>query len=274
VRADILLFAGRGADALRSIEQALRLNPRSPVVYLQQLGAAYHQTGQYTEAITTYKQVLVRNPNFMWAYVNLTRAYIPQWAFQLSQDPQTLEQGLVAAQRAVALNGSHAKAHLSLGLVYLYQKHYEQVLTELERAVALDPNEAENNAVLADVLSRVGRPEDALRVVEQALRLQPFVADAHLVGVGNTYLLAGRYQEAIVPLRQFLTRYLDHLGPHLTLAAVYSELGKGAEAQAEAAEVLRLNPQFSLEVHKERAPIKDPATLERHIAALRKAGLK
>ena len=42
----------------------------------------------------------------------------------------------------------------------------------------------------------------------------------------------------------------------------------------EAAEVLRLNPNFSLEVHKQRMPIKDPAVLERHIAALRKAGLK
>jgi hypothetical protein len=52
------------------------------------------------------------------------------------------------------------------------------------------------------------------------------------------------------------------------------ELGKEAEAHAEATEVLRLNPNFSLEVHKQRAPIKDPAVLERHIAALRKAGLK
>ena len=64
------------------------------------------------------------------------------------------------------------------------------------------------------------------------------------------------------------------LSAHLTLAAVYSELGKEAEARAEVAEVLRLNPNFSLEVHKQGAPIKDPAMLERHIAALRKAGLK
>jgi hypothetical protein len=56
--------------------------------------------------------------------------------------------------------------------------------------------------------------------------------------------------------------------------AVYSELGKAAKARAEIAEVLRLNPPFSLEVHKQRMPIKDPAVLERHIAALRKAGLK
>jgi len=38
--------------------------------------------------------------------------------------------------------------------------------------------------------------------------------------------------------------------------------------------VRRLNPQFSLEVHRQREPIKDPVLLERHLAALRKAGLK
>jgi TolB-like protein/cytochrome c-type biogenesis protein CcmH/NrfG len=274
MQADVLLFASRGADALRSIEQALRLNPRYPAVYLQGLGSAYQQTGRYAEAITTYKQVLVRNPNFLYAYVNLAYAYITQWAWQLSQDPQTLEHALTAAQRAVALNGSLARAHVSLGYVYLFQKHYEQALAELERAVALDPNEAEIHATMAETLSRVGRREDALRVVEQALRLQPFAADAHFFAVGAAYALAGRYEEAIASLKQLLTRYPNSLGPHLNLAAAYSELGREAEARAEAAEVLRLNPQWSLEVHKERVPIKDPAVLERHIAALRKAGLK
>ena len=61
---------------------------------------------------------------------------------------------------------------------------------------------------------------------------------------------------------------------HIALAALYGELGRETEAKAEAEELLRLTPTFSLEVHKERAPIKDPAMLERHIAALRKAGLK
>lgn len=58
------------------------------------------------------------------------------------------------------------------------------------------------------------------------------------------------------------------------LAVVYSELGQAAEARTEAAEVLRLNPNFLLEIHRQRMPIKDPTVLERHLAALRKAGLK
>ena len=111
-------------------------------------------------------------------------------------------------------------------------------------------------------------------MAEQALHRKPYFADQHLGLVGAAYYFAGRPEEAIAPLKQFLSRYPNNLEAHLTLAAVYSELGKEAEARAEAAEVLRINPKFSLEVHKERVPIKDPAMLERHIAALRNAGLK
>ena len=144
----------------------------------------------------------------------------------------------------------------------------------MERAIALDPNEAFGYAFLAETLSRVGRSENALEAAAQALRLQSFIKDSHLNSVGTAYDLAGRPEEAIAPLKHYLIHYPNILGAHLTLAAVYSELDKEAEARAEAAEVLRINPQFSLEVHKQRAPIKDPETLERHLAALRKAGLK
>jgi tetratricopeptide (TPR) repeat protein len=160
------------------------------------------------------------------------------------------------------------------GYVYLWQKQYEQALAEMERAIALDPNSADSYAGLAEVLSHMGRSEEAVRMVEQALRRKPLVVDQHLNSVGTAYYLAGRPEEAIAPLKQYFTRYPNVLGAHLTLAAVYSDLGREAEARAEAAEVLRINPQFSLEVHKQRVPIKDPTVLERHIAALRKAGLK
>jgi adenylate cyclase len=162
----------------------------------------------------------------------------------------------------------------SLGLIYLHQQQYEQALAEMERAVTLAPTEAWSYGALAEALSRVGKPEDALEAAARALRLKPFIAERHLDSVGAAYYLAGRPEEAIAPLKRFLTRYPNILGAHLTLAAVYSELGKEAEARAEAAEVLQINPQFSLEVHKQREPIKAPALLERHLEALRKAGLK
>jgi adenylate cyclase len=270
---EVLNYEGRPAEAIGWLEKAMRLDPRYPYWFAVQLGLAYQLTGRYAEAIAAQQQALLRDPSggpLTFLAVN----YVLQWGAQLSHDPQIVEQALAAAQRAVTLDDSFWFRHLALGSVYLYQQQYEQAVTEIERAVALYPNGAESYANLAEVLSRMGRADEALRAAEQALHRKSWFADLHLLPTGVAYALVRRYAEALVPLQQFLTRYPDILGAHLALAAVYSELGKEAEARAEAAEVLRINPKFSLDVHKERVPIKDPATLERHLAALRKAGLK
>jgi adenylate cyclase len=253
----------------------MRLNPRYPPFYLFDLGVAYCLTGRYAEAIATLKEAISRSPNFLPAHQMLAVSYWWQWVAQQSPAAQTLEPAVAAVQRALALNDSSHWTHLNLGYVYLYQQQYEQALAEMERAVALGPNDAFGYAALAEALSRVGRSEDAWEAAAQAQRLKPqIIPDSHLGGVGSAYAVAGRYEEARAPLQRYLSRYPNVLPIHPMLAAVYSELGQAAEARAEATEVLRLNPNFSLDVHRQREPIKDPAILERHIAALRKAGLR
>jgi hypothetical protein len=68
-------------------------------------------------------------------------------------------------------------------------------------------------------------------------------------------------------------KFSGQLIAHLNLALCYVELGRLEEARTEAAEVLRLNPNWSLEFTRQ-APFKDPAVVERRVVALRKAGLK
>jgi adenylate cyclase len=86
--------------------------------------------------------------------------------------------------------------------------------------------------------------------------------------------VAGRYEEAVTALKKAHIFMPNNALVHVNLAACYVELGRLEEAQAEAAEILRLSPNFSLEVHRQSSPYKDPATLERYIDGLRKAGLK
>ena len=273
-QANALNIAGRPEEALQMVRRAMRLNPRYPPIYLYQLGWAYGLTGRHAEAVATLKEFLSRSPNASGAYIFLALNYVDQWASQQNPDSQTLAQAEAAVRRALALNASDPVSHAVLGSVYLWQKHYEQAITEMEQAITPNLNLADIYALLAAALGGIGRAEEAIAMVEQALRRKPFVVEWHLESVGVTYYLAGRPEEAIAPLKQFLVRYPNWLHGHLMLAAAYSELGKDTEARAEVAEVLRINSKFSLEVHKQRVPIKDPAMLERHIAALRKAGLK
>jgi len=62
---------------------------------------------------------------------------------------------------------------------------------------------------------------------------------------------------------------------HLNLAATYIRMDREEEARAEAAEVLRINPKFSLDnFAKKLPPPKDQPRRDEYISALRKAGLK
>jgi tetratricopeptide (TPR) repeat protein len=273
-RARALMSVDRPAEALRDIEQAMRLNPRYPFWYPDDLAQAYRLLGRYEEAIAAHQQVLLRNTKYQFAYVFLVLSYAEVWLSQQRQDPRTPDQALETAQRAVALNASSFLGHLALSLASLMNKQYAQAETEVEQVLALNTGSADLYVWAASILSWVGRPAEAVGLMEQALRLNPRLPSWYFFFLGHAYYLLGRTVEAIEPLQRVLRVYPHRIDTHLLLAAVYSELGKEAEAQAEAAEVLRLNPQFSLEVHKQRMPIKGPAVLERHIAALRKAGLK
>ena len=51
-------------------------------------------------------------------------------------------------------------------------------------------------------------------------------------------------------------------------------MGQENEARAEASEVLRIHPKFSLDYYAKVILIKDPSKRDTHIASLRKAGLK
>ncbi len=226
------------------------------------------------QARQMFEKALELDPQYAEAYAFLGWTYFREWGFQWSQDSQVLEQAFALAQRAVALDDSLAQAHVTLGTVYLWKKQYDQAIAEAERAIALDSNFADAYTRLGDILKFAGRPEEAIGLIEKAMRLNPHYPPVYLFYLGEAYRSTGRYEEAIAAYKKALTRNPNLLPAHVGLATIYSELGREEEARAEAAEVLRISPKHSLEVWRQRAPYKDPAVLERFLAALRKAGLK
>jgi len=95
-QAEALNWAGKPTEALRMLEQAIRLDPHYPPDYLRALSWTYQLTGRYAEAIVTAKEAISRSPNSLAAHLLLAVSYQDQWDSQLSQDPQTLEQALAA----------------------------------------------------------------------------------------------------------------------------------------------------------------------------------
>jgi adenylate cyclase len=161
-----------------------------------------------------------------------------------------------------------------LGSVYLFKGQHEQAIAEGEQAIVLDPNFTEGLMALAGMLIFASRPEGAMGLIEKALRLSPHAPAWYIALLGGAYRLAGRNEEAMAAYKRAILRTPDFLPAHLALATLYSELGREEEARAEAADILRINPNFSLEVWRRTTPLKDQERLERWLAVLRKAGLK
>jgi Flp pilus assembly protein TadD len=105
------------------------------------------------------------------------------------------------------------------------------------------------------------------------MRLNPRYPPNDLLQLANAYRVAGRCEEALAPLKKVLLLNPNFGAAHRTLAACYADLDRLEEAKAEEAETQRLNPR-SLEWMRQNVPYRDPADLERFLAALRKSGLK
>jgi adenylate cyclase len=72
----ILRYAGRTEESIELTKKAMRLSPIYPAWFLDSLGMAYRQAGQYDEAIEALRGCLERNPEHYPSYINLVIAYI------------------------------------------------------------------------------------------------------------------------------------------------------------------------------------------------------
>jgi adenylate cyclase len=154
------------------------------------------------------------------------------------------------------------------------KRDYDKAIAEGEKAVALDPGGADAHAWLGQSLNLADKPNEAIPVFEKAIRLNPNGPTWYFLNYGNSLRYMGQYQEAIVQYKKALRVAPNNVLAHIPLAATYSLLGRDVEARAEAEEVLRINPKFSLEHFAKTLPLKNQAQIDRYIEALRKAGLK
>jgi adenylate cyclase len=226
------------------------------------------------QARQMFEQAIYLDPKYADAYFALGLTYYLASLSQWSQGSDALDRAFQLEQQAIALDDSEAQAHAILGAAHLFRRQYELAVAEGKRAVALNPSNPFCNYWLAIVLVDSGKPLEAIASAEKAARLDPANRDYYLFVVGYAYTMTGRYAEAIPVLKKTVAYAPDFLFAHFALAVDYTEVGRKEDANAETTEILRISPQFSLGLFKQRNPYKDQSFMERWLADLRKTGLK
>jgi adenylate cyclase len=116
-----------------------------------------------------------------------------------------------------------------------------------EKAVELEPNGADSHAYLGMGLVFSDRAEEAVMSFKKAIRLNPDAPAWYLLNLATAYRVMGSYEEAIEWAKKAVERQPTNHFAHLVLTGSYSLAGREGESKAEADQVLRTNPKFSLE---------------------------
>lgn len=215
------------------------------------------------------------DPNYAPAYRALAQANIGDIWLGLSKDPQeSLKKSIGLYKKAIALDGSFAMAYAGLGYTLMMARRYDEAISKMEKALELEPNSADVIYTYANILIYTGRGGEAISFFKNAIRLNPKPPNVYLRHLAVALRDTGRYEEAIVQLKKAIEREPRDIMSYIVLASTYSMAGREKEARESAAEVLKINPKFSIEKLEQIHPYKDIPEKERYFNALRKAGLK
>ncbi len=228
----------------------------------------------FAQARRLCEEAIALDPEYAEAYIYLGATHWMDVMIGASKSPkESLKRAFEFMRKAKALDEFHPWGHTQLGWLYVMTRQYDKGVASCERAINLDPNSANAHIWMSLVLMITGRHKEAVQYAEQALRLDPFPPDWYFRQMGSAYSWVGRYEEAITFYKKALQGAPNDIITHLNLARTYSWASRIEEARAQAVEVLRINPKYSLELAAKTSFGKNQADRERYLDGLRKAGI-
>jgi adenylate cyclase len=214
------------------------------------------------------EEAIALDPEYAWAYYRLGGSYeLDVWLGTTESPKDSLAKATELLEKAILLDNNLAEAHGLLGFIYAVEKQHDRALAQVKKAVALNPNSARAHIYLGKVHTFARRYEESIPEYKKAIRLNPIPPGYYFWSLGLSYGQAGQYDEAITWCEKAIHMEPDDLLARIMMTAVYSWSERDEEARAEAAEVLRIDPDFSLEKFAKKA---GPSL----VGALGKAGLK
>ena len=226
------------------------------------------------KAIDHFAAATKLDPSFADAYSYLSYCYFARFMMMWPGADHDLGPALAAAEKAVSLDPVSATTLSRLAWLLAFLRRYEESFSHFEKAIAREPNNAEALAAYAEVLNHFGDPERALELNARAVASGDAASHPNWeYNFGHSYLMLRRYEEAISRLRHAIELAPKFLPAHVRLTCAYAELDRLEEARQEAAQILRLNPGFSIDFWDQFTPYRTPNQRERFRSMLRKAGL-
>jgi len=238
---------------------------------------------QYTKeknakARELFKQAVELDPNYAFAWNSIAWTHLVDFRYGWGDSrAESMKRGIEIAKKASALDDTQPEIHLFWNVAYLFQRQYEKAVDEGKLAIKLEPSNATGHMLQSMALHFAGNFEESIFHINKAMRLSPYYPTVYLKYLAMSYCMAGEYEKAVAPLKKVIERAKVEgsqlVPPHIHLVHTFVGLGQIEEAKTLADTVLKLDPNFSLKYWQKTLFYKNPEDLDRHLTALRRAGL-
>ncbi len=105
------------------------------------------------------------------------------------------------------------------------------------------------------------------------MRFSPLHPSWYVWVAAHACRLLGRHEEAVVLHQRAINQTPEWIIPRIGLTACYAAMGRLKDARAQAAEVLRIDPRYSIGRFATALTYKKPEHAQHFLDALREAGL-
>jgi TolB-like protein/DNA-binding winged helix-turn-helix (wHTH) protein/cytochrome c-type biogenesis protein CcmH/NrfG len=207
-----------------------------------------------------YKKAIDKDPVFARAYAGLALSYAADYRNQWVDDgPEALQRAEEMARTAQQIDQEIPEVYWVLGYVAAQQRHHEQALARLQRALSLDHSYADAYALMGGINTYRGQPQKTIPLLRDAMRLRPDAGYLYYLLLGRAYFYLGDQEQALINLREAITRNPANLEARIYLAAAATRSHDTETAEWEAAEINNLQPGFRLLPWLETYPMIDPS---------------
>jgi TolB-like protein/Tfp pilus assembly protein PilF len=247
IAATLAGYEGAVAETERSL---IRRKPPSDLTayetYLLGMEAKHKVTKEgLDEGERLFRKALEIDPQFARAYVGLAYIYVYRIDLGLGTSAtDNLTRLMEAARNAVRLDPNDGEAQLVQGYAFAYQGMADQALDQFARAEALAPNNADLLMNIAWLLPQFGQPDRAVELTGKALKLNPNYPYWYNQGLRLVYFFGRQFDKSVKYAKQITTPFAVD---YAYLAAASAMAGDMAGAKAAAAQVARLDPNWSVE---------------------------
>ena len=235
------LVPGLGADARAGLARGGTHDLNAYRAYLRGRYFLNRRSEEdFRKAIESFDEAIAADPGYALAYAGLADCYSLLGVWGAASPRETFGRAEEPARRAVAGKDAPAEAHTSAGLVqWVYHWDPKGAEAEFRRAIALNPGYATAHQWLAYVLASEARFDEAVTEIGRAQELDPLSVSI-MTDLGDIRFWAGRYDQAVVQLRQALHFEPKYAVAHNVLGLTLLEQKQTAEGIAELEEAARL----------------------------------